>query len=58
MKPVSKADFARLAGVSASTISRAVKSELRAARAADRIDADHPAARLFLAKHRAKKVRR
>jgi len=47
--PVSRAEFARLAGVSAPAITKASKGPLAPACVADRIDVDHPAAKAYLA---------
>jgi hypothetical protein len=47
--PVSRAEFARIAGVSAPAITKASKGQLAPACVADRIDLDHPAAKDYLA---------
>lgn len=46
--PVSRAEFARIAGVSAPAITKASKGLLAPACVADRIDLDHPAAKAYL----------
>lgn len=50
MRPVSRAEFARIAGVSSAAITNAAKRKLAPACVADRIDLDHPAARKYLGK--------
>lgn len=47
-KLVSKSEFARIAGVSAATITRRIKDELSAAVAGSKIDSNHPAAKSFI----------
>jgi len=54
---LSKSDFARIAGVAASTITRAAKTSLRPAMVFDRVDADHPAALAFIQRQKQRKGR-
>lgn len=53
MRPVSRAEFARLAGVSSPAITKASKGKLAPACVGDRIDVDHPAAKAYLGDGRA-----
>jgi len=54
---VTKADFARIAGCGASSVSRGLKGELRLALVHDRIDVNHWAAKAFIQRQRARKGR-
>jgi hypothetical protein len=51
MRPVSRADLARIAGVSRMAITKQCKGSLAPACVEDRVDLDHPAVKAFIARH-------